>query len=378
MRRCPVRRCPFERVLNAVVSHSHRDRETLPPRSGPSRASSRWRRTPACGSSPASSAPRWAPYRPPSAGRVPGRAGWLELCQHVALDYVTGARIVEMGARLRAGDHFLFLLSVPSRASGAVEPHHLVARLAAYARLGIRPGPADLGQALLRCGGGPADPDVVSAAEELELEEAPRVADWLRQGGLAPPRLAARARSRRTRAAQQAPGSTLRSPDPGRARGDRGPRALFRLFEPHICCAHASLPDGRDAHTVAAAPWHPEIAAARLLTGIASAAGQNGRGATASSRRRPRRLVPCLARRRGVPCTGRTRTPRQRGQVRCQAPRARQDPKETAWPSPTGLPPSPTRTATPPYGRWPNSARAAGWTGRCWAATSPSSCSWAP
>ncbi|WP_327411629.1 hypothetical protein [Streptomyces sp. NBC_01233] len=49
-------------------------------------------------------------------------------------------------------------------------------------------------------------------------------------------------------------------------------------MEPHIGCAHASLPDGRDAHTVAALPWHPEIAAARLLTGVASAADQNGRG----------------------------------------------------------------------------------------------------
>ncbi|OEJ30864.1 hypothetical protein [Streptomyces subrutilus] len=51
-------------------------------------------------------------------------------------------------------------------------------------------------------------------------------------------------------------------------------------FEPDIPCPHRSLPDFRDAHTVAALPWHPEIAAAPLLTGVASAADQGGgRGA---------------------------------------------------------------------------------------------------
>ncbi|MEU9086195.1 hypothetical protein [Streptomyces sp. NPDC048357] len=277
----------YERVLNAVVSHSHRDRETLAavlgsiPRGSTVAAHPRVRQL--AGVVGAAVGPVQADERWESAG-----AGWLELCQHVALDYVTGARIVEMGARLRAGDHLPFLLSVPSRASGAVEPHHLIDRLAAYARLGIRPGPADLGQALLRCGGGPADPEVVSAAEKLELEEAPRVAAWLRQGGLPHP---GRQRERETGAAE--PPSRRRGARIGRrilvgheAIEGRGafPRrfwSLFRPFEPHIGCAHASLPDGRDAHTVAVLPWHPDMAAARLLTGVASAADQNGRGAPA-------------------------------------------------------------------------------------------------
>lgn len=38
------------------------------------------------------------------------------------------------------------------------------------------------------------------------------------------------------------------------------------------------MPDYRNAHTVATLPWHPEIAAARLLTGVASAADQDGSG----------------------------------------------------------------------------------------------------
>ncbi|MER6316174.1 hypothetical protein ABT237_20660 [Streptomyces sp. NPDC001581] len=277
----------FERVLNAVVSHSHRDRETLAAVLGPvpreSTVAPHPRVRQLAGIVGAAVGPVQAAERWESAG-----AGWLELCQHVALDYVTGARIVETGARLRAGDHIPFLLSVPSRASGAVEPHHLVARLAAYARLGVRPGPVDLGQALLRCGGGPADPDVVSAAGKLDLEEAPRVAAWLRQGGLPHP-----GRQREREAGAPEPYSRRRGARTGRrilvgheAIEGRGafPRrfwSLFRTFEPHIGCAHASLPDGRDAHTVAALPWHPEIAAARLLTGVASAADQNGRGAPA-------------------------------------------------------------------------------------------------
>ncbi|MEU9304904.1 hypothetical protein [Streptomyces sp. NPDC048269] len=276
----------FERVLNAVVSHGYRDRETL---------------TAALGSVPREFTVRPHPKVQCLAGVVGAAvgpvqaedpwenagAGWLELCQHMALDYVAGARVAELAARLRAGDPVPFLLSVPSRPTGAVEPHELVARLAKYERLGLRPGPADLGQALLRCGG-PVDPRAVGAAEELELEEGPRVAAWLRQGGLPRP---AWWRERESGAPER----------PSRRRGARIGRrilvghgaiegrgafprrfwSLFRKFEPHIGCAHASLPDGRDAHTVATLPWHPEIAAARLLTGVASAADQDGRGAPA-------------------------------------------------------------------------------------------------
>lgn len=214
-------------------------------------------------------------------------AGWLELCQHAALDYVAGARLAELGARLRAGDPVPFLLSVPSRPTGAVEPHELVARLAEYGRLGVRPGPADLGQALLRCGG-PIAPEVVRAAEKLELEEGPRVAAWLRQGGLPRP-----AWWRERESGEPERPSKRRGARTGRrilvgheAIEGRGafPRrfwSLFRTFEPHIGCPHASLPDGRGAHTVATLPWHPEIAAARLLTGVASAADQDGPGAPA-------------------------------------------------------------------------------------------------
>ncbi|WP_326586327.1 hypothetical protein [Streptomyces sp. NBC_01294] len=274
----------FERVLNAVVSHAYRDREAVTaalrsvPREVTVMSHSQVRSV--AGIVGAAVGPVRADESWENAG-----AGWLELCRHAALDYVAGARLVELGARLRAGDPVPFLLSVPSRPTGAVEPHELVARLAEYGRLGVRPGPADLGQALLRCGG-PIEPEVVRAAEKLELEEGPRVAAWLRQGGLPPP-----AWWRERESGEPERPSKRRGARTGRrilvgheAVEGRGafPRrfwSLFRTFEPHIGCPHASLPDGRDAHTVATLPWHPEIAAARLLTGVASAADQDGPGA---------------------------------------------------------------------------------------------------
>ncbi|MFJ6759351.1 hypothetical protein ACIQNK_30570 [Streptomyces sp. NPDC091273] len=70
----------FERILNAVAGHGHRDPEALAAALGP----------------------------------VPRE---LTVAAH---------------PRVRP-----FLLSVPSRTTGAVEPHHLVDRLTAYARLGI-------------------------------------------------------------------------------------------------------------------------------------------------------------------------------------------------------------------------------------------------
>ncbi|MEJ8645989.1 hypothetical protein WKI68_41800 [Streptomyces sp. MS1.HAVA.3] len=203
-------------------------------------------------------------------GRVLGerRAGRLELCRHAAPLYVAGARLVERGARLRAGDPVPFLLSVPSRPTGAVEPHELVARLAEYGRLGVRPGPADLGQALLRCGG-PIDPEVVRVAKKSELEEGP---GWLPGCGRAvcPDRRGGGSASPVSPSVPAGAGEQGQAAGPWwvtrRSRAAVRPRrfwSLFRKFEPHIGCPHASLPDGRDAHTVATLPRHPEIAAAR-------------------------------------------------------------------------------------------------------------------
>ncbi|WP_264203615.1 DUF7824 domain-containing protein [Streptomyces bambusae] len=274
----------YERLLNAVAGHAYRDREGLTAALGgvPREFAARPHEVVGC-----LAAVVGAAVGPVDAGRYGEGtgAGWLELCQHAALDYVAGARVDELAGRLRAGEPVPFLLSVPSRPTGAVEPSDLVARLAAYGRLGVRPGPADLGLALLRCGG-PVDAAAVRAAERLTLDEAPRVTAWLRRGGLPQPV----GRREREAGEPQRP-SRRRGARIGRrvlvghevfeGRGEFPRRfwSLFRPFEPHIGCPHGSLPDGRDAHTVATLPWHPEISAARLLAGVASAADQDGRGA---------------------------------------------------------------------------------------------------
>ncbi|WP_051773965.1 hypothetical protein [Streptomyces sp. NRRL S-237] len=276
----------FERLLNAVVSHSFRDREALTATLGavPHEFEVKPHGQVRCLAVTVGAAV--GPVRPEESWEKSG-AGWLELCQHWALGYIAGARAGEVAARLRAGDHVPFLLSVPSGPTGAVEPYELVERLAEYERLGIRPGPADLGQALLRCGGR-MDPEVVRAAEGLESAEGIRLAAWLRQGGLPHP-----AGRREPEAGEAERPSKRRGARIGRrilvgheAIEGRGafPRqfwSLFRVFEPHISCPHWSLPDHRDAHTVATLPWHPDIAAARLLTGVASAADQDGSGSPA-------------------------------------------------------------------------------------------------
>ncbi|MFJ3925228.1 hypothetical protein [Streptomyces sp. NPDC090022] len=276
----------FERLLGALVVHGHRDRAALMaalesvPRAFAARPDLPVRRLAGVVAAAREPIPAGEPREKPG-------VGWLEVCQHMALDYVAGTRTAEVAARLRSGDPVPFLLSVPSGPGGLVEPQALVERLAAYGRLGVRPGPADLGQALLRCGG-PVDPDVLRAAERLDLPEGQRVADWLRQGGLPAPQ----GWRERERGVPERP-SRRRGARIGRrilvgheAIEGRGafPRpfwSLFRKFEPGIPCPHYSLVDGRDAHMVAVLPRHPEVAAARMLTGVASAADQNGPGAPA-------------------------------------------------------------------------------------------------
>ncbi|NXY98097.1 hypothetical protein HYE82_27755 [Streptomyces sp. BR123] len=208
--------------------------------------------------------------------------GWLETCQHEAVRLVIGERIAEVCGWLRAGVTVPMLLAAPSRAGGAVDPRDLVMRLTEYEQAGARPGPADLGQALLRCGGGPADADVLRAAAELTLPEGPRVAAWLRQGGLpqpawtveqepGPPQPPSRRRDARVGRRILVRTEVL----PGRGDFPRTFWPLFRPFEPLIGCRHLLL-GHRERHAAAVLPWHPEIVAARMLAEVAATADQDG------------------------------------------------------------------------------------------------------
>lgn len=276
----------YEALLDAVVRAAGRDRAALAAALRPvaeAWAGVRRPRTPAAGRLLAvvRSAAEPPAERDPVGGDV---RPWLETCAHEAVHLVLGERIAELCAWLRRGVAVPMLLATPSRADGAVDPRELVMRLTEYEQAGVRPGAADLGQALLRCGGGPADAEVLGAAAELTLPEGPRVAAWLGRGGLPQPESAV---EREPGAAQ--PPSRRRGARVGRrilvgtaaldGRGDF-PRTfwpLFRRFEPLIGCNHLLL-GHRERHAAAVLPWHPEIVAARLLTEVAAAADQGGSG----------------------------------------------------------------------------------------------------
>ncbi|MEW2416619.1 hypothetical protein AB0953_23235 [Streptomyces sp. NPDC046866] len=276
----------YEALLDAVVRTAARDRGALAEALVP--VAEAWagvRRPPNPAARRLAAVVRSAAAPPAQSAAEPGDGRpWLETCLHEAVDLVLGERIAELCAGLGRRAAVPMLLATPSRADGAVDPQELVMRLTEYEQAGVRPGPADLGQALLRCGGGPADADVVRAAAELTLPEGPRVAAWLARGGLPQPEPTV----------EREPGDPL---PPSRRRGARVGRRilvgtgaldgrgdfprrfwpLFRRFEPLIGCNHLLL-GHRERHAAAALPWHPEIVAARLLTEVAAAADQGGSG----------------------------------------------------------------------------------------------------
>ncbi|MEU2392877.1 DUF6493 family protein [Streptomyces sp. NPDC007369] len=126
-------------------------------------------------------------------GRVPGyslkpesvlRRPGHEECAQGGLDLVMAARVREIGYALLSKHPLPFLLATPTWDTGALAPADLLERLAEYARLGVRPGPADFGQALLRIRR--HDPDAPAAAEaaaRLGTAEGDRLAAWLGPDG---------------------------------------------------------------------------------------------------------------------------------------------------------------------------------------------------
>ncbi|MFJ6754761.1 DUF6493 family protein [Streptomyces sp. NPDC091273] len=107
-----------------------------------------------------------------------------EECAQGGLELVMKARVREIGYALRSGTPQPFLLATPTWDTGALEAAELVERLVEYRRLGVRPGPADFGQALLRVRrDDPAAPAAAAAAERLGTSEGDRLAAWLGPDG---------------------------------------------------------------------------------------------------------------------------------------------------------------------------------------------------
>ncbi|KAF0651711.1 MULTISPECIES: DUF6493 family protein [Streptomyces] len=151
--------------------------------------------------------------RPPAA---PGRG----YCFHERLAHVPLARAREAAFRALT-DPLPFLLATPTWRTGGLEPSVLVERLAAYRRLGVRPGTHDVAQALLRVRRtGPGVREAAQAAAALGTAEGGRLAAWLAEG-------AGFGAVVRTRAEPPRPGA----PDAGAGAPDAGAGAPGRLIE---------------------------------------------------------------------------------------------------------------------------------------------------
>ncbi|MEJ8640646.1 hypothetical protein WKI68_02690 [Streptomyces sp. MS1.HAVA.3] len=107
-----------------------------------------------------------------------------EECAQGGLELVIAARVREIGYTLMSKDPLPFLLATPTWDTGALEAAELVERLREYGRLGVRSGPADFGQALLRVRrDDPATGAVAEAAARLGTAEGVRLAAWLGPDG---------------------------------------------------------------------------------------------------------------------------------------------------------------------------------------------------
>lgn len=289
----------FERALDGLVRHAHRDREALVEALGPVVARRWWK----------DADPRYAtvngPFRESPEGldvvlaavfdqvrigtlRAAMRHGTSEgNCRHSGPARVFEARLWEVAYRLRA-EPLPFLLATPTWGTGLLEADELVARLAEYRRLGTRPGAADFAQALLRVRrDDPATAGAAAArARSLGGPEGDRLAEWLTaEGPLLP------AGRRRTLGARVL--VELAELDEIQDRFPPEFRLLgrpFTLFKDRWYCRHWSSADRQ--HWLAVVPGRRELVAARLLSDISGAAVDERRGEAA--------ILPLLAEADGI------------------------------------------------------------------------------
>lgn len=144
----------FERALDGLVRHAYADRAALVEALRPALADRYWldpeRRHLYTGDLPGLEHVAAAVLGARPGGR-PGQAlvSWRSDCHHSDAAAARHARVAEAARRI--GTRPLpFLLATPTLSTGTLDVHVLVARLAAYARLGETPAPADFAQALLR------------------------------------------------------------------------------------------------------------------------------------------------------------------------------------------------------------------------------------
>ncbi|MFH9982355.1 DUF6493 family protein [Streptomyces sp. NPDC017179] len=283
----------FERALDGLVRHAHRDRDALLQALEPL-ISRRWwdgtdqyndlrlnhRFGDARGSFDASGGLdlllitlrgklKTGTLRASCRARTPART-----CVHTALSHAFDARLWEVAYRMRT-DPLPFLLSTPTWSTGLLEPDELVERLDAYRRLGARVSEADFAQALLRVRR--ADRTAAAAAAEraaaLGTEEGRRLARWLTAGASALPAVRRRTSASRILAESgELPELQEDFPDAFRALGE--PSSAFT--ESRYCYHWDYSPR---PHWLAVLPELRELVAVRLLRDLSSLAVDDTRGA---------------------------------------------------------------------------------------------------
>ncbi|MFF0753984.1 DUF6493 family protein [Streptomyces sp. NPDC004267] len=174
----------FERALDGVVRHAHRDREALRAALREAFAEAYWLERADHTSNGSMGiltvlAALLGAVRPGQLDAARRRPVDAPSCAHKALTRAIDARMWEAGW-LMVTTPVPFLLATPTWSTGAIDAPVLVARLREYRDAGLEPVPVDLAQALLRVRKGEAS--AAGAAEEaaaLGTRAGARLAEWL-------------------------------------------------------------------------------------------------------------------------------------------------------------------------------------------------------
>jgi hypothetical protein len=284
----------FERALDGLVRHAHRDRDALVDALGPVVARCWWRNL-----DPRHSAVEVRFRESPHGLEVVlaslfEQVGMATLhaavqqgapngsCRHSALSRAFDARLWEVAYRLRA-EPMPFLLATPTWDTGLLEPDELVTRLAEYRRLEARPGAADFAQALLRVRRDDRATAATAAARARAIgsPEGYRLAQWLADEGPLLP--VCRRRTAGVRILLELGElQEIQGLFPVEFRPLGRP---FTVFKDRSYCRHWDVAERR--HWPAVVPGRRELVAARLLRDISMVSVDDSRSDAA--------ILPLLA-----------------------------------------------------------------------------------
>ncbi|WP_370410572.1 DUF6493 family protein [Streptomyces fradiae] len=193
----------FERALDGLVRHAHRDREALRAAVREAFAGAYWLEA---GSRLGDGTRGLTDMLATVVGtaRVTRTdAGHRPSCAHESLAWVLQSRVREAAWQLAQGKRVPFLLAAPSWHTGSIDAPVLVERLREYRDTGVQPLPLDLAQALLRVRkGGPAAAEAAVEAAALGTRAGERLAEWLTADASLAPGVRLQSRSRDKRGGQ--------------------------------------------------------------------------------------------------------------------------------------------------------------------------------